>query len=257
MSSGREIVSPEGLRSDGRRSNEIRKISCKLGLLSSTTISPLASRPDGSASFHLGNTKAYAQVFGPREVAQRSKAQSDRALINVDYSFAPFCSTERKRKIKGDRRLAEQAITMRQTFEAAVLVGLYPRSQIDIFVQIIQADGGERCAAVNAITLALIDAGIPMSEFVVSCSAGITDSLPILDLNYMEISASTPELSVSILPNSGNITAMQMDSRIPPHQFEKIVNLASDGCRLIHDVIKKEVEQYTLDLVEARGIHPS
>lgn len=57
---------------------------------------------------------------------------------------------------------------------------LFPQSQIDLFIEVIQADGGTRCAAINAVTLALIDAGIPMKDFVVSAAAGYISGTPIL-----------------------------------------------------------------------------
>lgn len=74
----------------------------------------------------------------------------------------------------------EISLLIKQTFEAVVLCELAPRSQIDIFVSVIQADGGTRCAAINAVTLALIDAGIPMREFVCSCAAGYINGTAIL-----------------------------------------------------------------------------
>jgi len=133
--------------------------------------------------------------------------------------------------------LAELSLSFRQTFETVILVNLFPRSQIDIFVQIIQSDGGEKSAAINAITLALIDAGVPLSDFVTSCSAGLSDSLPILDLNYVELTSGSPELIVALLPKSGQITLTQLDSRLPLHQFEKVFfisilinNLKKSGC---------------------------
>ena len=55
---------------------------------------------------------------------------------------------------------------LKQTFEATIKTELYPRSQIDIFVEVLQADGGNYCACVNAATLALIDAGIPLKVVV-------------------------------------------------------------------------------------------
>lgn len=68
MSSLRECITPEGLRVDGRRCDELRKIRCKLGILS--------SRADGSAYFEQGNTKVIATVYGPREVLSHSIKQS-------------------------------------------------------------------------------------------------------------------------------------------------------------------------------------
>ena len=118
--SRREYVSIAGLRIDGRRPGEVRRIQCKLGLL---------PKVDGSALYEQGNTKVVAVVRGPRQVKSRSQAQHDRAVINCEYryvragsrpdgkihlinvevvllvsdSLAPFATTERKKKRTGDR----------------------------------------------------------------------------------------------------------------------------------------------------------
>jgi exosome complex component RRP41 len=70
--------------------------------------------------------------------------------------------------------------------------------------------------------LALIDAGVAMKDFVVSCSAGYYDKTPILDLNYYEDSSGSPDMSVAILPKSGNITLLQMDSKLNVETFEEV-----------------------------------
>lgn len=54
-----EVISPEGLRQDGRTATCLRDISCRLGLY---------DRPNGSAYIEMGNTKVLAAVYGPREV---------------------------------------------------------------------------------------------------------------------------------------------------------------------------------------------
>jgi len=59
-----EYLSPEGLRLDGRRPGEMRKVRCKMGVL---------TRPDGSAFFQQGNTQVIASVFGPHEVLFANK----------------------------------------------------------------------------------------------------------------------------------------------------------------------------------------
>jgi len=87
-------LSPEGLRIDGRRANELRKIRCKIGLF---------SRADGSAYYEQGNTKVIAAVYGPREVEVRSQMKHDRAIINCEYFMATFSTGDRKKKAKGDR----------------------------------------------------------------------------------------------------------------------------------------------------------
>ncbi|KAL6073658.1 Exosome complex component RRP41 [Balamuthia mandrillaris] len=240
----REYISPEGLRLDGRKAEELRKIQCKLGIF---------SRADGSAYYQQGNTKVVASVFGPREVVRKGQALHDRAIVTCEYSMATFSSGERRRKAKGDRRATEISLVMRQTLEAAIMTSLFPRSQIDIFVQILQADGGTRCAAINAATLALIDAGIPMRDFVVSAAAGYINGTPILDLNYVEDSAGGPDLPVAILPKSGKVTMLQMDSKLPMDKFEEVLRLAVKGCHIIYQLLRENVKDYTVDLYDSRG----
>eukprot|EP01120_Amphizonella_sp_Union-15-10_P013193 TRINITY_DN6094_c0_g1_i1.p1 TRINITY_DN6094_c0_g1~~TRINITY_DN6094_c0_g1_i1.p1 ORF type:complete len:250 (+),score=45.57 TRINITY_DN6094_c0_g1_i1:142-891(+) len=242
----RELLSPEGLRIDGRRPNELRTIRCKMGVL---------EKMDGSAYFEQGNTKALASVYGPREVTYKSKALHDRVLINCTYGMAPFSTGERKvqRTGKQDRRETEVSLVLKQTFESAILTSLSPNSQIDINIQILQADGGTRCAAINATTLALIDAGIPLKDFVVACAGGCIDGVPILDLNYFEDSSGSPDLPVALLPQSGEVLMVQMDSKLPLDTFENVLNLAIEGCQKIYVQLKQVVSQVTKERVQNRG----
>lgn len=66
----------------------------------------------------------------------KSKALHDQALINCQYSMAVFSTGERKRRPRGDRKSIEMTLHLKQTFEAAILTHLYPRSQIDIFIEV-------------------------------------------------------------------------------------------------------------------------
>lgn len=69
----------------------------------------------------------------------RSKALHDQALVNCQYSMATFSTGERKRRPHGDRKSSEMTLHLKQTFDAAILTQLYPRSQIDIYVQVRRA----------------------------------------------------------------------------------------------------------------------
>ena len=98
--------------------------------------------------------------------------------------MASFSTGEHKKKTKGGRRQAEISLIIQQVFESVIMTELAPRSQIDIYLQVIQADGGTRCACINAACLAVIDAGIPMKDFVVACAAGYYDKTPIMGSYY-------------------------------------------------------------------------
>lgn len=81
---------------------------------------------------------------------------------------------------------------------------------------------GTRCACINAACLAIIDAGIPMRDFVVACAAGYYDKTPLVDLNFYEDSSGSPDMPVAIFPKSGTITMLQMDSKLHTETFESV-----------------------------------
>ncbi|KAI5423872.1 Exosome complex component rrp41, variant 2 [Lathyrus oleraceus] len=226
------------------------------------------SKADGSAVFEMGNTKVIAAVYGPREVQNRSQQLSDKALVRCEYNMANFSTGDRMRKPKGDRfgaqcfrhersllarRSTEISLVIRQTLEECILTHLMPRSQIDIYVQVLQADGGTRSACINAATLALADAGIPMRDLVTSCSAGYLNSTPLLDLNYVEDSAGGPDVTVGILPKLDKVTLLQMDSKLPIDILENVIQLATEGCKAIANYIREILLENTKELEYRRG----
>lgn len=124
---GLEILSPEGFRLDGRRPGELRRFVCRMGVF---------GQADGSAYVEMGNTKTLAAVYGPHEVTNKAKALHDKVLLNCEFSMATFSTSERKTRAKGDRKSLEISMAIRRTFESCIMTSLYPRSQIDIFVQV-------------------------------------------------------------------------------------------------------------------------
>jgi exosome complex component RRP41 len=181
-----EYVSLEGLRLDGRRPKETRRMRCELTALPGS---------DGSAVFELGNTKVLAAVHGPHECRRPSERLEDRLLVKCEVSMAAFSTGERRRRTKGDRRTNELSTFVRRCIETCVSAELLARSQLDVSIQVLQADGGVRAAAVNAAVLAIVDAGIPMQDTMACCSAGFLDDTPLLDLNYMEVrNPSSPQM---------------------------------------------------------------
>ncbi|KAJ8041666.1 Exosome complex component RRP41 [Holothuria leucospilota] len=234
--SGLELLSDQGFRLDGRRPRELRKIECKMGVF---------QQANGSAYIEQGNTKALATVYGPHEVTgNRSKIEHDKVLINCQYSMATFSTGERRSRSTGDRKSQEMQLHLKKTFEAAILTQLYPRSQIDIYVQILQADGGNYSACVNAATLAIIDAGIPMKDFVCASTAGFVSDTPIADISYLEESQGGPELVVALLPKSDQIVEFQVNSRLHLDNFEKVLDMAIKGCKDVHAVLTRVVKDH-------------
>lgn len=167
---------------------------------------------------------------------------------------APALPGERRRRGKADRRSTELSMVIRNTLEQAILLDLLPRSQIDVYVQVLQADGGTRCAAINAAILALAVAGVPLRDLFGSCAAGYLDSTPILDMNYQEDAGGGPDVAVSLAPNSDKLVLVQMDSRLPIETFETVLELAKEGCVAVSRFMRAQLLAHTQRLAAARGL---
>jgi len=152
--------------------------------------------------------------------------------------MAPFSVDERKSPAPS-RRDIEISKVIGDALEPAVFSEYYPGTVIDIFIEVLQADGGTRCAGINVASLALADAGIPMRDLVVSCAAGKIDGELVLDLMDVEDKKGEADVPLAWMPNLNVITLLQMDGLLTLEEFEQALNLAMKGCKQIHKVQKE------------------
>lgn len=134
-----------------------------------------------------------------------------------------------------------------------IQVGLYPRSEIAVQVQVLQADGGILPTAINAVTLALIGAGIAMHDYVTSVSVGLHLTQALLDLSAPEEN-DLPSLVVASLPNSGKITLAQMETRLHVDRFEEMLLLGTEACKVIKDEMEQVVKTRTERVVDRMSV---
>ncbi|TYJ54425.1 hypothetical protein B9479_004935 [Cryptococcus floricola] len=243
-SSRAEILNDGGLRQDARRPYELRSTSFQL--------SPHTSS-DGSATAQQGLTTVVVSVFGPREPKNRGLASHDRAVLSVEVGTVPWAAGGGARRTRGDKRLLEIGAAIRQTFEPVILTHLYPRSEISIHVQVLAADGGILPTAINATTLALIDAGISLLDYVTSISIGLHLLQPLLDLSQPEES-DLPALVIASLPSSGKITLAQMETRLHVDRFEEMVTLGVEACGVLKEEMEAVVKKRTEKVVERMDV---
>jgi exosome complex component RRP41 len=227
-----KLIDKKGLRLDGRKPEELRSIKMEVGILPNA---------DGSVYIQQGKNKILAGVFGPREMHPKHLALQDRTVLRCRYHMAPFSVQERKSPAPS-RRDVELSKVIREALEPAIFLEYYPRTGIDVFVEILQADGGTRCASITAASLALADAGIPMRDLVVACAAGKADDTIVLDLMDTEDKKGGADVPVALMPNLNAVTLLQMDGILTFEEFEKAVNLALKGCREIYTMQKEALK---------------
>lgn len=227
----------EGKRLDGRGPDELRPLKIEAGVL---------KRADGSAYVELGANKVLAAVYGPREMHPRHLQQPDTAVLRCRYSMAPFSVEERKRP-GPDRRSVEISKVMRQALEPVVFTELYPRSAVDVFIEILQADAGTRTAGINAASVALADAGVPMRDLVSSVAVGKIDDTVVLDLTKDEDNWGVSDMPVAMMLRKRVVTLLQMDGHFTPEEFEQALELATKGCEQIYEAQKRALrERYAI-----------
>ncbi|KAI5955094.1 GPI14 [Candida jiufengensis] len=230
-----ELYSPEGLRVDGRRWNEIRRFECRINTHPNSS--------DGSSYIEQGNTKVICTVQGPQEPTTRSQRNEDRATIEVNLTIANFATFERKKRSKSERRLIELKTTLERTFEQSILLHLYPRTTIIINVQVLSQDGGMLAAITNSITLALVDAGISMYDYVSSINCGLYDQSPILDLNNLEENDMS-SLTIGVIGKSEKLALLLLEDKMPLDNLEKVLSIGIAGAHRIKDLMDMEVRKH-------------
>ena len=224
--SKRMLIDENGMRADNRRLDELRPIKIEVGMLANA---------NGSVYFEQGKCRILAAVYGPHEAHPRHLALPDRAILRCRYHMAPFSVTERKNPAPS-RREIELSKVIREALEPLVMCELFPRTMIDVFIEILQADGGTRCAGLTAASLALADAGIPLRGLVSACAAGKVDGKIVLDLNDTEDKEGEADVPVAFIPQLNVFSLLQMDGLMTVDEYKSALSLALEGCRKLYDM---------------------
>ena len=221
-----KLIDDSGRRLDGRKFDELRPIRIEAGVL---------RRADGSAYIEWGGNKVLAAVYGPREAHPRHLQDPARALVQCRYNMAPFSVSDRKRP-GPDRRSVEISKVISEAFSAVVFKEQFPRTSVDIFIEVLQAEAGTRCAGLTAASVALADAGVPMRDLVTSCASGKIGGVVALDLNKDEDNFGDADCPMAIVPRTGEIVLLQMDGHLTYEEFQKAMDLSIAAAHRIYDL---------------------
>ena len=227
------LLSPEGLRIDGRKLDELRPIRIQVGALHNA---------DGSAFVEWGMNKVMAAVYGPREVHPRHLQQNTKAVIQCKYNMAAFAVDERKRPGL-DRRSQEISKVIGEAFESVVFAEEYPRTSIDIYIEVLQANAGTRCAGLVAASMALADAGIPMVDLLPAVAVGKIAGKIALDLRKEEDNFGDADLPMALVPQSGRLVLLQMEGHMTEEELSQSLELGVQGCRDIYEKMKQALRE--------------
>ncbi|MGI0100807.1 MAG: exosome complex exonuclease Rrp41 [Candidatus Micrarchaeaceae archaeon] len=230
---GSSLNKPEliinGKRTDGRDFNELRNIKI--------VASPLKNA-DGSAYIEWGNNKILAAVYGPREATPRHFADPTKAIIKCRYAMAPFSSLSEHGRTGPNRRATEISKVIKEVFENVVILTDFPGSQIDIFIEVLQGDGGTRAAGLTAASVAFASAGIHMKDLPYAVSIGSIGDKLALDFNMIEDNYSDSDMPIAVAPRNNEILLLQMDGGLTKEQVSKGLDMIFEAGKKISEIQK-------------------
>src|SRR3989338_7752976 len=141
-------------RPDGRKVDETRKMTAKVGVIPNA---------DGSAMFSFGDTIAVAAVYGPRKMHPQHAQDPEKASLRCEYNMLSFSVTERI-KPGPSRRSTEISKITEWALEPVLIIDQHQNTVVDVYINVLQANASTRCAGINAAAMALAHAGIPMKN---------------------------------------------------------------------------------------------
>lgn len=221
-----KLIDERGLRIDGRRPDEMRPLKIEAGVL---------SRADGSAYVEWGLNKVMAAVYGPRECHPRHLQNTERALVQCNYNMASFSVDDRK-KPGPDRRSHEISKIISEALTRVVFTEYFPRTSIDVYIEVLQANAGTRCAGLTAASVALADAGVPMRDLVAACAAGKIADTVVVDLGKEEDNSGQADIPLGYVPRTDEIVLLQMDGDLSRDEFDKGIHMAVEACKKVYEV---------------------
>ncbi len=227
-------------RVDGRKFDELRPITAKAGVIANA---------DGSAYFKIGNTAAYAAVYGPRDLHPKFLQDPGKGILRCNYSMMPFSGMGDRVRPGPNRRAKEISMVTEKALLPALDLSDYPNSVVDVFIELPETDAGSRCAGICAAAIALADAGIPMKDLVSAVSVGRVDDKIVIDLDYAEeaYDGIVADIPVAMLPSSDKITLLQMDGIVDKEMLMSALQKVKEACLKIREIQKKALkEKYEL-----------
>jgi ribonuclease PH len=235
-------------RSYGRSAGEMRPVTLEPGFMRTAT---------GSALISVGETRVICTASA-QESVPRWMAGQGRGWVTAEYGMLPASTGDRK------QRDATRGRQDGRTIEIQRLIGRSLRGVIDFSAlgertiyldcDVLQADGGTRCASITgayvALSLAcdrLMEDGLlertPLNGSVAAISCGIIDGTPLLDLDYPEDSTAEVDANVVMTGGGGLVEVQATAERTPLSRahLDELLALAAAGIEQLRDAQQKAI----------------
>jgi ribonuclease PH len=236
-------------RSYGRSASDLRPVTIEPGFVRTAT---------GSALISVGETRVICTA-SVQESVPRWMAGRGRGWVTAEYGMLPASTGDRKArditKGRADGRSVEIQRLIGRSLRGVVDFAALGERTVYIDCDVLQADGGTRCAAITggmvALELAVAKlvgdgklAQSPLTGTVAAVSAGVVDGEPLLDLDYSEDSAAEVDANVVMTGDGGLVEVQATAERTPLSRahLDRLLSLAQDGIATLRSAQQEAVD---------------
>ena len=226
----------KGKRLDGRKLDELRPLKIEAGVLNNA---------DGSCYIEMGQTKVIAGVFGPKIFHPKHKQDPTQCVLRCRYRMAAF-STEDRVRPGPNRRSTEISMVTANAIKPSLFLEEWPKTAIDVTIEVLQADASTRIAGINAASVALADAGIPMRDLISATAVGKVDGEDgtlVLDVAGDEDCFGETDFPVAMMPRTRKITLMQLDGHLTVDEFKTAMKMAISGIDTVYKAQREALKK--------------
>ncbi|CAM9652108.1 unnamed protein product [Chrysoparadoxa australica] len=224
-------------RPGGRDALELRRVFIDFGGVTQSA---------GSAYMEMDHTKVVCAVYGPHASRRMDTAFSEEGQLRCDVRFAPFASKEfgAGNGFSDAQSLKEKELSamLKETLEGSIHLQVLTKSVVDVYVVILQVDGGELGAAVTCASLALADAGIELVDLVTACSVSVQkqsqNTCLLLDPTLAEEQSESGNIMVAVMPSSQEVMQWRQTGRMGGKDTVTALELCLDGCASVHAMMR-------------------
>lgn len=224
-----------GKRLDGRGQEDLRSVRMQVGTI---------PEADGSAYIEWGGNKVICGVHGPRECIPRHEASPFHALLKCRYTMSPFASLDEHGRSGPSRRSIELSKVIREVLENLVITEEFPNTQIDVFIDVLQAEGGTRTASITAAVTALANAGIPMRDMVAAVSVGKADGTLVIDLGRDEDNFGESDMPLAFSAKDKKLLLVQMDGLLTKDEIHRLIGMGEKASEKISAIQNESLKKF-------------
>ena len=229
-------------RHDGRAADRLREVTIEPGFVSTAS---------GSALISQGGTRVICTASVAEEVPRWMRGRG-RGWVTAEYGMLPASTGQRKQrdisKGRADGRTVEIQRLIGRALRGIVDFQALGERTVWIDCDVLEADGGTRCAAITggyvALELALqgligegLLTSLPLTESVAAVSCGVVEGVPVLDLDYPEDSNAEVDMNVVMTGGGGLVEVQATGERTPLSRtsLDALLSLAATGIERLRE----------------------